>query len=202
ATRNRMSWSARLLIGLVLILAGAAAATWGLAHYRPAARFLGILPTAPPVTPKPVALTTAPAPQATPNLQPRAPENARIAELEDRLARVETATQRAEGSAGRADALVVAFAARCSACRRATSTRRWRRRCGCRARGTRATGSPRRGATSARTARSTRSNPPRSLPAAARSPEPLKTDLASDSLNANLRSARTAAVQLFCAKPL
>ena len=38
--------------------------------------------------------------------------NAQMATLEARLARVENATQRAEGFAGRADALVVAFAAR------------------------------------------------------------------------------------------
>jgi hypothetical protein len=112
ATRNRMSWSARLLIGLVLILAGAATTTWGLAHYQPAARFLGIVPAAPPVAPKPVAVTSTPSPQITLAAQPQTPENARIAQLEDRLARVENATQRAEGSAGRADALVVAFAAR------------------------------------------------------------------------------------------
>ena len=39
-----MGWGARLLIGLVLIIAGAGAATWGLAHYQPAARFLGVAP--------------------------------------------------------------------------------------------------------------------------------------------------------------
>src|SRR5438477_3833763 len=108
-SRNRMSWSARLLIGLVLILAGAAATTWGLAHYQPAARFLGIVPAPPPVAAKPPALT--PAPQAAPP-QAQPPQNARIAALEQRLAQVENATERAEGSAGRADALVVAFAAR------------------------------------------------------------------------------------------
>ena len=37
-----MSWSARLLVGLVLVIVGAAAATWALAHYQPAARFLGV----------------------------------------------------------------------------------------------------------------------------------------------------------------
>jgi hypothetical protein len=37
---------------------------------------------------------------------------ARVAQLEARLSRVENATEKAEGSAGRADALVVAFAAR------------------------------------------------------------------------------------------
>ena len=41
-----MGWGARLLVGLVLIIAGAAAATWGLAHYQPAARFLGVVPSA------------------------------------------------------------------------------------------------------------------------------------------------------------
>jgi hypothetical protein len=108
--RKGMGWSARLLIGLVLILAGAAAATWGLAHYRPAARFLGVASNtdAAPLTPKPVALTAVP--QATSAQAPIT--NPQIAELQARIQRVENATQRAEGFAGRADALVIAFAAR------------------------------------------------------------------------------------------
>jgi len=107
--RTGMSWSARLLIGLVLILAGAAAATWGLAHYQPAARFLGVASPAPP----PQRLISPPqAPQQTGQPQIAEPTDAQIAELEQRVARVENATQRAEGFAGRADALVVAFAAR------------------------------------------------------------------------------------------
>ena len=50
-----MSWSARLLVGLVLIILGAAAATWALAHYQPAARFLGVAnpPAAPPPQSRP-----------------------------------------------------------------------------------------------------------------------------------------------------
>jgi hypothetical protein len=109
---KQMSWSARLLIGLVLIVVGAGAATWGLAHYRPAAKFLGVVPAAPPaalLTPKPVVLNPEAATPA--GDQPQA-DNARIAGLEARLGRVESATERAEGFAGRADALVVAFAAR------------------------------------------------------------------------------------------
>jgi hypothetical protein len=109
---KQMSWSARLLIGLVLIVVGAGAATWGLAHYRPAAKFLGVVPAAPPaalMTPKPVVLNPEAATAA--GEQPQA-DNARIAGLEARLGRVESATERAEGFAGRADALVVAFAAR------------------------------------------------------------------------------------------
>jgi hypothetical protein len=108
-----MSWSARLLVGLVLIIVGAGAAAWGLAHYPPAARILGIAPPAQPqtvLTPKPVVMNP-PAPNdAVAGANPA--EATRIAELEQRLARVENATQRAEGFAGRADALVVAFAAR------------------------------------------------------------------------------------------
>ena len=107
-----MGWGARLLVALVLILAGAAAAIWGLAHYQPAARFLGIAaPVQEPVAPMPRAMVTtaAPLPQSAPA---QAAEDARIAALEQRLNDVENATHRAEGSAGRADALVVAFAAR------------------------------------------------------------------------------------------
>jgi hypothetical protein len=107
-----MSWSARLLVGLVLIIVGAAVAAWGLAHYPPAARFLGIAPAAQPqavLTPRPVVMNPS-ADVAAGEASPA--EAARISDLEQRLARVENATQRAEGFAGRADALVVAFAAR------------------------------------------------------------------------------------------
>jgi hypothetical protein len=110
-TRTGLGWGARLLVALVLILAGAAAAVWGLAHYQPAARFLGIAPRAQPVvqTPKPVVTNPA---SAASQAAPPAAQGARIATLENRLAQVENATHRAEGFAGRADALVVAFAAR------------------------------------------------------------------------------------------
>jgi len=110
-TRNGMSWTARLLVGLVLLLVGAAAAVWSLAHYQSAARFLGVQP-APPQALAPKSVVVNPDTAATaPAPQPQA-DNARIAELEARVNRVENATERAEGFAGRADALVVAFAAR------------------------------------------------------------------------------------------
>lgn len=109
--RRSAGWGTLLLIGLVLILAGAAAATWGLAHYQPAARVLGVVQLAP-VTPKPAVMNPQPAPESSAReVQPQA-DKARIASLEGRLTTVENAAQRAEGSAGRADALVVAFAAR------------------------------------------------------------------------------------------
>jgi hypothetical protein len=112
-----MSWSARLLIGLVLIIAGAAATTWVLGHYPQAARFLGVAQPAPApqvLTPKPVVLNAPPGQQqpASSTNQQSPEEAAKVAELEQRLSKVENATQRAESFAGRADALVVAFAAR------------------------------------------------------------------------------------------
>jgi hypothetical protein len=107
-----MSWGARLLVGFVLIIVGAAAATWALGHYQPAARFLGVMPASSP--PAAVVQRIATPASSAPTVMAQAPagESQRISELEARLARVEHATQRAEGSAGRADALVVAFAAR------------------------------------------------------------------------------------------
>ena len=107
ASRNRLSLSARLLIGLALILVGAAAATWGLARYDRAAHLLGVAPPPPAMVRTPQRIA-APAP-----VEPVDPAaTTRIAELEARLARVENAARQAVGSAGRTDALVVAFATR------------------------------------------------------------------------------------------
>src|SRR3954451_6247845 len=108
---KQMGWGARLAIGLVLIIVGAAAATWALAHYQPAAKFLGVTPATRPdalMTPKPIVLN----PEAEMAPAQTQAVDARVAQLEARLTRVENATERAEGFAGRADALVVAFAAR------------------------------------------------------------------------------------------
>lgn len=106
-----MGWGGRLLIGLVLLLLGAAAAIWSLAHYPKAATTLGVTTrTQETVAP---AASLATAPQAPPSAAtPTAPDDGRLAALEQRVRAVENASARAEGFAGRADALVVAFAAR------------------------------------------------------------------------------------------
>jgi hypothetical protein len=111
-----MTWGARLLIGLVLVILGAVATIWALGHYQSAAKFLGVVPAQHPVmlTPTPVVMNPQPqvaAPAPTPATRNPA-DDQRIGDLENRVARVESATARAEGSAGRADALVIAFAAR------------------------------------------------------------------------------------------
>ena len=108
-TRNNMGWGARLMVALVLVLIGAAAAVWALGRYQSAARFLGVTEPQPVLlTPKPI--VTNPAPPPPPVVVEAQP--ARLSTLEARVAQVENATERAEGSAGRADALVIAFAAR------------------------------------------------------------------------------------------
>lgn len=112
--RTRLSWSARLLIGLVLVLAGAGAMTWGLAHYPPMARLLGVAhSSSASSTPNAAAALSGPA--AAQPAQAAAPGPAsevRVAKVEARVARVEALSAHAAGSAGRADALVIAFAAR------------------------------------------------------------------------------------------
>jgi hypothetical protein len=110
-----MGWGGRLLVAVVLILVGAAAAVWALGHYQSAARFLGVVPAQQrPVvlTPKPIVMNPQPQPPAPPETAQTQAEDQKIADLENRVAAVENATERAEGSAGRADALVIAFAAR------------------------------------------------------------------------------------------
>ena len=107
SNRTGLGWGTRLLFALALMLAGAAGAAWALARFDGAARFLG-------VEPQPVAVKTAPRVLAEPRQQSQAaaPDSEEFEQIEDRLERVETTTQRVEGSAGRADALLVAFAAR------------------------------------------------------------------------------------------
>ena len=108
ANQTGSSWVTRLIVALVLVLAGAVGTTWALARYDQAARFLGVAPTPPAQASAPQRIA---APQQA--VSQRAQIDAdRIAELENRLSRVERSTQRVEGSAGRADALLVAFAAR------------------------------------------------------------------------------------------
>ncbi len=109
-TTGRSSWAARIAWTLLLLVAGAALATWGLSRWEAGARFLGVAPVAPVV----VAPAKA-APQAAMAIPVQvlpAPDAQRIAALEGRLAAIESQAQAAAGSAGRADAMLVAFAAR------------------------------------------------------------------------------------------
>lgn len=107
-TRAGMSWGGRLLVALTLILVGAAATTWALARYDRAAQLLGVTPA-----PRPIALSAPMPKQPLAQAQAAAPPPPEALDaLEARIARIENATQRTAGSVGRADALLVAFAAR------------------------------------------------------------------------------------------
>ena len=104
------NWTARLAWGLLLLVAGAALATWGLSRWDSGARFFGVAPR------QPVQIVRQPA-AAPVNPQPLAPslgaaDASRVAALETRLANLESTARAAAGSAGRADAMLVAFAAR------------------------------------------------------------------------------------------
>ena len=108
--RQGMTWTARLAWALLLLLAGAALATWGLSRWAAGAQFLGVSPKPAPLVARPAA---PPAPVSSPPAQPLpAGDAARIATIEARLSAIESQAQAAAGSAGRADAMLIAFAAR------------------------------------------------------------------------------------------
>ena len=105
--RTGLGWGTRLLLGIALMLAGAAGAAWALARYEGAARFFG-------VAPKPEIVR--PVPQMLGERRPEATEPA-LGVPEYHADREPPGPGRDDdaagrGSAGRADALLVAFAAR------------------------------------------------------------------------------------------
>ena len=109
--RHSLSWSARLAWSLLLLVAGAALAIWGLSRWEQGARFFGVAPAQPMQAVRQVAAPVSPpVPPAATSLA--AVDAARIAALESRLGAIESQAQAAAGSAGRADAMLVAFAAR------------------------------------------------------------------------------------------
>lgn len=113
AGRSGLGWGARLGVAALLVLVGAAAATWGLAHYQQAARLLGVVPgrqiqQQPPASGP--TMQDGPSATSSGTLNPAIAEQ--IAKLQQRLLQVESENQQAQGSAGRADALLIAFAAR------------------------------------------------------------------------------------------
>lgn len=107
---QRTGWGARIAWTLLLLLVGAGLAVWGLSRWDEGARFFGVQPK------PPLEIVRAPAAPAQPAAAVPEPlaavDAARISTIESRLAAIENKAQAAAGSAGRADALLVAFAAR------------------------------------------------------------------------------------------
>ena len=124
------NWKLRLGVALVLLLAGMIGALWLIASSPRLAGTLGLAPIneqaaeAPAETAAPRVFLPEPEPalvqpDAAEDESPRADEEPvalaseeSVDDLESRIIRLESALVRAEGSAGRADALLVAFAAR------------------------------------------------------------------------------------------
>lgn len=106
--RARLSLSSWLLLALVLLLVGAAAAVWAMSRYDAAARFFGLAPAVEGTNvPQALAMPfTASSPAVS------GAENLQASVLESRVARLEATTAQIAGSTGRADALLIAFAAR------------------------------------------------------------------------------------------
>lgn len=109
-SRRARGWTATLAWMLLVLVAGAALAIWGLTKWDSAARFFGVAPkpqlVAAPAIPEQALVRTQQADAAN------TAESAKIRELEERLRAVENTSRRAAGSVGRADALLVAFATR------------------------------------------------------------------------------------------
>lgn len=110
STRQGMTWTARFAWALLLLIAGAALATWGLSRWDDGARFFGVAPRQPlQIMRQAPQVARPPAPASEPLA---AADAARIAAIETRLSMIESQAQVAAGYAGRADAMLVAFAAR------------------------------------------------------------------------------------------
>lgn len=111
---------AALILTLVAFLLGLAIMAWTLAHWNAGARFLGVVPETPPPRQAPAPVVTvqpapAAAPQAPSDIQPPLTDPElirRLAVVEQRLATIDVQSRAAVGNAGRAEALLVAFAAR------------------------------------------------------------------------------------------
>src|SRR4051812_11015012 len=119
AVRGRRSWLAVLALPLIAFAAGLALMGYVLVHWNTGARWLGLSPAPPPAAaPAPVPPPPAPAPAAaapdpgTERLVIDPETTRRVTAIEQRLAQIDVQSRVAVGNADRAEALLVAFAAR------------------------------------------------------------------------------------------
>jgi hypothetical protein len=113
--RPRRSLLALLFLPGLAFIAGLALMGWVLANWTAAASYLGVVPPAPPAAaPAPIVKVTPP-PVVTGDAKTLVidPEiTRRVAQLEERIGRVDYQSRAAVGNADRAEGLLVAFAAR------------------------------------------------------------------------------------------
>jgi hypothetical protein len=119
--RPRRSWLAVLALPLIAFAAGLALMGYVLVHWTTGARWLGIAPASAPVATAPAPVPAQPAAASPAASPPEAgterlvidPETTRrVTALEQRLAQIDVQSRVAVGNADRAEALLVAFAAR------------------------------------------------------------------------------------------
>jgi hypothetical protein len=108
------SFLSMLLLLLLAFIIGLVVMAWTLARWSDAATFLGVK-TAPPIAEQPVVRIVpagSPADHATPQAAVDSATSRRVDQLEQQVARIDTQTRAAVGNAGRAEGLLIAFAAR------------------------------------------------------------------------------------------
>ncbi|PZO92103.1 MAG: hypothetical protein DI623_01245 [Sphingomonas sanxanigenens] len=110
------SWRGPLIAILVAFLVGLGLMAWLLSHSDRAARTLGVVAAspapAPAAAPAPMLAPPAALPRVTADPQTVSALDARVADLESRIAHVSERAQLASGDASRAEGLLIAFAAR------------------------------------------------------------------------------------------
>lgn len=118
--RPSRPWRTAVILASLAFLGGLALMAWALTKWEPLKELVGINTRAPAAVQttaaRPlVAATPAPATDAPPvasTLVPLGATEARLAELESRMARIDLRASAAAGNAGRAEGLLIAFAAR------------------------------------------------------------------------------------------
>jgi hypothetical protein len=121
--RTRRSLLSMRLLPLLAFVAGIAAMGWLLVRWGAAAQFLGIAPEPAPAQPQPTMVSVEPAPAPAPGPESLIPPDSqrlvivpelvrRVNLMEQRVAQLDFQSRSAAGNADRAEALLVAFAAR------------------------------------------------------------------------------------------
>ncbi|MDB5716027.1 MAG: hypothetical protein JWO15_3424 [Sphingomonadales bacterium] len=110
---------AALVVALLAFLAGSVLSVWAFTQWNPARKLIGAAPIA--VTAVPDTQATLARPSAVPTAGTPAPliaptqsaiVDVRVSQLEERIARIDLRAAAAAGNAGRAEGLLIAFAAR------------------------------------------------------------------------------------------
>jgi hypothetical protein len=118
--RPARPWRTALTVAAFAFLGGLALMAWALTRWEPLKKLVGANAPAPvavqtPVNRRLVAATPAPAteaPDVAPTLVPLGATEARLADLEGRMSRIDLRASAAAGNAARAEGLLIAFAAR------------------------------------------------------------------------------------------